>query len=115
MKEAVNHPGHYGGEDNQYEVIKVIEAWEQQNPNLRFNLLTAIKYLGRAGLKDDLAQDLKKARWYIDREITRVTRTKCQECGSTFYVEPHHSNCSSNVNGSFVASPTDALRVKRLA
>lgn len=28
MSEAVDHPSHYGGKDNPYEAIKVIEAWE---------------------------------------------------------------------------------------
>lgn len=67
-KEHVNHPSHYGGEDNIYEAIKVIEAW-----NLGFCLGNAIKYISRAGKKDNNSylQDLKKAKWYLDREITK--------------------------------------------
>lgn len=64
MGETVNHPKHYGGADNPYETIKVIEAW-----GLGFNLGNAIKYISRAGKKDATLQELKKARWYIDREI----------------------------------------------
>lgn len=64
MAEAVNHPAHYGGADNPYEAIKVIEAW-----SLGFNLGNAVKYLSRAGKKGDRLEDLKKARWYLDREI----------------------------------------------
>jgi phosphatidylserine/phosphatidylglycerophosphate/cardiolipin synthase-like enzyme len=65
MTDAVNHPPHYGGADNPYEAIKVIEAW-----GLGFCLGNAVKYISRAGKKTDPAlQDLKKARWYIDREI----------------------------------------------
>lgn len=64
MSEAVNHPAHYGGADNPYEAIKVIEAWE-----LGFNLGNTVKYISRAGKKDALLQDLRKARWYLDREI----------------------------------------------
>ncbi len=64
MTEAVNHPLHYGGEDNPYEAIKVIEAW-----GLGFCLGNTVKYISRAGKKDVLLQDLKKARWYLDREI----------------------------------------------
>lgn len=71
-KDAVNHPSHYGGEDNVYEAVKVIEAWEKQNPNLTWNLLTAVKYLCRCGLKDSLLQDLKKTAWYVKREIDRL-------------------------------------------
>lgn len=70
--ETVDHPVHYGGKDNPYEVIKVIEAWEAQNPHLGFNLLTAITYIGRAGLKGPMLEDLKKARWYIERQIRNL-------------------------------------------
>lgn len=67
ISDKVNHPQHYGGEDNPYEAIKVIEAW-----NLDFNLGNVVKYISRAGKKDDLIQDLEKARWYLDREIQRL-------------------------------------------
>lgn len=64
--DAVNHPPHYGGADNPYEAIKVIEAWQ-----LGFCLGNAVKYIARAGKKANAPQleDLKKARWYLDREI----------------------------------------------
>jgi hypothetical protein len=61
---AVNHPLHYGGEDNPYEAIKVIESW-----GLNFNLGNVIKYISRAGKKDDIQQDLEKALWYLQREL----------------------------------------------
>jgi hypothetical protein len=72
-KEAVSHPLHYGG-DTTYEVIKVIEAWEKLFPHLNFNLLTAIKYIPRAGIKDPKKQieDLEKSIWYLNREIDRL-------------------------------------------
>lgn len=62
----IDHPAHYGGADNPYEAIKVIEAWE-----LGFCLGNAVKYISRAGKKPgvDVVEDLKKARWYLDREI----------------------------------------------
>ena len=65
----VNHPVHYGGEDNMYEVIKVIEAWE-----LDFHLGNTIKYISRAGKKgsDKELQDLKKALWYLQRKINNI-------------------------------------------
>lgn len=62
--DAVNHPSHYGGADNVYEAIKVIEAH-----SLGFHLGNAVKYILRAGKKGKLVEDLKKARWYIEREI----------------------------------------------
>lgn len=69
--ENIDHPAYYGGEENPYEAIKVIEAWD-----LGFNLGNTAKYISRAGKKDAKAtlQDLKKAAWYLDREI--ATREK---------------------------------------
>ncbi len=61
---SVIHPQHYGGKDNPYEAIKVIEAWE-----VGFNLGNTLKYISRAGKKDDTIQDLEKALFYLDREI----------------------------------------------
>lgn len=62
MTDAVNHPAHYGS--GTYETIKVIEAW-----GLGFCLGNTVKYISRAGKKGDALEDLKKARWYLDREI----------------------------------------------
>ena len=61
----VSHPPHYtvGG----IEVIDFIEA-----KGLGYNLGNVIKYVSRAGKKDDYLQDLQKARWYLNREIGRV-------------------------------------------
>ena len=66
---AWDHPAHYGGADNPYEAIKVIEAWE-----LDFSLGNAVKYISRAGKKDAAKEieDLEKARWYIDRRIQQL-------------------------------------------
>ena len=66
-KELVNHPNHYGGKDNPYEAIKVIEAW-----NLGFCLGNTVKYISRAGKKDDTIQELEKALWYLKREIKNL-------------------------------------------
>lgn len=66
-KEAVDHPAHYGGADNPYEVIKVIEAW-----GLNFHLGNTVKYIGRAGQKGALIEDLKKAAWYLNRHIANL-------------------------------------------
>ncbi len=65
----VNHPAHYGGADNIYEAIKVIEAW-----NLDFCLGNVVKYISRAGKKEgnSLIQDLEKAKWYLQRRIEEL-------------------------------------------
>lgn len=62
----VNHPAHYGGQDNPYEAIKIIEAYD-----LNFCLGNVIKYVLRAGKKDDEIEDLRKALWYLDRELKK--------------------------------------------
>ena len=64
--ESVNNPEYYGGKENTYEAIKVIEAWE-----LNFHLGNVVKYISRAGKKDKtkLKEDLEKAKWYLDRFI----------------------------------------------
>ena len=64
--EYVNHPKHYGGVENTYEVIKVIEALEMD-----FHLGNTFKYIARAGKKgsDKEIQDLEKAMWYLQRKI----------------------------------------------
>jgi len=75
--DPVNHPAHYtlGG----VEVIDAIEAWQ-----LGFCLGNAVKYIARAGKKDPAKtlEDLKKARWYLDREIAAQAREKPEENGA---------------------------------
>jgi hypothetical protein len=71
--EMVNHPSHYGGIDNPYEAIKVIEAWD-----LDFHLGNTVKYISRAGKKnvDKELEDLLKAKWYLDRKIENIKNEK---------------------------------------
>lgn len=81
-EDAVNNPSHYGGSDNTYEAIKVIEAWR-----LGFCLGNTVKYISRAGKKpgESELKDLKKARWYIDREINRLEKGCSQESSDLIY------------------------------
>lgn len=69
LGELVDHPDHYGGKENMYEAIKVIDAW-----GLGFHLGNVIKYISRAGKKDPktLIQDLKKAAWYLEKYIEKL-------------------------------------------
>jgi len=61
--ETVNHPEHYNKHPSGVECIDIAEHFD-------FNIGSAIKYIWRAGLKTaDAIQDLKKAEWYIKREI----------------------------------------------
>ena len=65
--EQVDHPAHYNSHPAAIECIDVIE-------HMTFNVGSAIKYAWRAGLKPgaDTLTDLRKARWYLDREISRL-------------------------------------------
>jgi hypothetical protein len=63
--DVVNHPPHYTAHPSGIECIQIVE-------HMSFNLGNAIKYIWRAGEKDDQLQDLKKAVWYIQREIGRL-------------------------------------------
>lgn len=67
VKETVNHPPHYTAHPSGVECIDVVE-------HMPFNTGNAVKYIWRAGLKDTATtlEDLKKARWYVDREIQRL-------------------------------------------
>jgi hypothetical protein len=73
-KESVNHPKHYGGENNPYEAIKVIEAW-----NANFNIGNVLKYISRCGKKDSEIQELEKAAWYLNREIENRRKLETEE------------------------------------
>lgn len=60
----MNNDSHY---KESVEPIDLIEAF-----NLNFSRANVIKYVARAGRKDDELQDLKKAKWYLEREIKRL-------------------------------------------
>jgi len=67
-KDMVNHPDHYGGKDNPFEVVKVTEAWGKDF-GLSHNLCSAVEYIARCNRKGTKEQDLEKAIWRIKREI----------------------------------------------
>lgn len=81
MNDSVNHPTHYTSHPSGVECIAITE-------HMNFNLGNAVKYLWRAGLKNYPKQaaseaandtrkkhieDLKKAVWYVNREIERLS------------------------------------------
>lgn len=67
--DKVNHPKHYTEHPSGVECITITE-------HMNFCLGNAMKYIWRAGLKDSSAtlEDLQKARWYIEREIARLSK-----------------------------------------
>lgn len=67
--DPINHPPHYTAHPSGVECIQITE-------HMNFCLGNAIKYIWRADRKGDAIADLKKARWYIDREIQRREAAK---------------------------------------
>jgi len=65
--DTVNSPRHYTSHPSGIECIEVVE-------HMPFCVGSAIKYCWRAGQKGDAIEDLKKARWNIDREIKRLEK-----------------------------------------
>lgn len=65
--DAVNHPAHYNSHPSGVETITLTE-------HMNFCLGNVLKYTLRAPYKGNELQDLKKARWYLDREISRLER-----------------------------------------
>ena len=64
--DPVSHPAHYTTHPSGVECVQIAE-------HFGFCVGNAIKYLWRAGLKGNAIEDLRKAAWYIDREIKRRT------------------------------------------
>jgi hypothetical protein len=69
MSDMVNHPRHYTSHPSGIEVIQITE-------HMNFCLGNAIKYIMRSELKGKQIEDLKKAIWYINREIDRLNSIK---------------------------------------
>lgn len=71
-EERIDHPHHYSF-GRKIEPIAAIDDWQ-----LGFSLGNAVKYISRAGRKSgvDPVEDLKKARWYLDHEIERLSAGK---------------------------------------
>jgi len=72
MNDPVNSPSHYRQHPSGVECIQITE-------HMGFNLGNAIKYIWRADFKNNAIEDLKKAEFYVKREIIR--RSKLGECG----------------------------------
>ena len=67
INDSVNNPSHYTSDPSGVQAIQVTR-------HRNFNIGNAIKYLWRAGLKNEQThvQDLQKAIWYIQDEIKRL-------------------------------------------
>lgn len=80
--DPVDHPAHYNKHPSGIECIEVVQ-------HMGFNLGNAVKYVWRADHKgDNPLQDLRKAAWYLDREITRLEQVEAElEAAKTKKVE----------------------------
>lgn len=66
MTDMINHPPHYTNHPSGVEQIQITE-------HMGFCLGNAVKYIWRAGEKsEDKLEDLRKAQWYLNREIRRL-------------------------------------------
>lgn len=65
--DVVEHPPHYTTHPSGIECIQISE-------HMNFCLGNALKYIWRAGLKGDAGEDLRKAIWYLEREVNRIER-----------------------------------------
>jgi hypothetical protein len=102
MTERINNPAHYGGADNPYEVIKVIDAWQ-----CNFNTGNALKYMARAGhkpaagmtLEQKMIEDYGKALWYLEHQLWALSLG----CGNAMREQPLiYFNATYNFNTVFV-------------
>lgn len=83
MSDAIKRPSHYA-EGRKYEPKDVIRDWQ-----LNFNLGSAVKYISRAGRKDDIVQDLKKAQEFIQFEIDAIEKERAK----VNPIPPKHPMC----------------------
>jgi hypothetical protein len=81
--DAVNHPAHYTSHPSGIECIEITE-------HMGFNLGNALKYIWRADLKGDVLEDLRKAAWYVQREIDK--REQARDTAA-----PEHTEVTDNL------------------
>lgn len=74
--EKVDHPSHYGGADNPYEVIKVMEKWLTYEEFVGAMKFQQFKYLARAKKKDTEDENYAKATWYANYLTDYIKRRR---------------------------------------
>lgn len=111
MIELVNHPDHYGGEDNQYETIKVLRAWGLDRDAYLWNVG---KYISRAGKKsgNSLLQDLKKAAFYLDYRIKDIERESCEQSAAEYLMSVLKQNPAVSNKPDWTYHPNSSGTIK---
>ena len=79
--DPISNPSHYTAHPSGIECIQI-------NEHMGFNLGNALKYIWRCDLKKDAIEDLKKAAWYIEREIQKRNKAKAE----IQFIEESHVN-----------------------
>ncbi|MEG2717595.1 MAG: DUF3310 domain-containing protein, partial [Eubacterium sp.] len=88
MNDTINHPTHYTA--GNIEVIEYIE-----DKALGYHLGNVVKYVSREGRKtDDPLEDLKKAWWYLEREIRRLEGNSQAQSNSVSCLSCRYFDCS---------------------
>lgn len=72
-QDNINHPPHYNA--SRYEVFDVLQEWAGKGM-ISYAISNTIKYLARYRLKGDALGDLRKARWYLEKEIEEYSDAK---------------------------------------
>lgn len=87
MTEKVNHPSHY----NHIAGIECIDVVE----HMPFNLANAVKYIWRCEHKENKIEDLRKAIWYLNREISRTENFVASRdvCSHFVPIQQHCARC----------------------
>lgn len=93
MSDYISHPDHYC-EGRRYEPKDVIRDW-----GLNYNLGCAVKYISRAGRKDDILMDLKKARQYLEFEIEALEEeaTGTHGLAAYYYAKDENADMAAEV------------------
>jgi len=101
-EEKIDHPMHYGGKDNPYEVIKVLGAWLTRDEMIGFLKGNIIKYMARAEKKSPGCEDYDKAKWYLTYLVEYIRR-------STRTPQYHENSGGGGGGGGGAASPGDTI------
>lgn len=92
-KEAVNHPAHYNRHPSGVECITIVEY-------MTFCSGNAVKYVWRAGEKtSDPTEDLKKARWYVQRELGLYAEARERELPTDTFGYPFRADSLRPIGG----------------
>lgn len=105
-KEAVNHPPHYNVHPSGVECIDIIEHFS-------FNIGNAVKYLWRADEKGKAVEDLRKAAWYVAREIELLTGEPMPRDGA-WRAEPLRDAVPSSMLEKEIETLKEQLRHRRM-